>query len=1137
MRRRFVPLLLIAGLTGALMGQTFTGSVTGVVTDPAGAVVPGARVTLTNTLTQAARTTATNETGRYTFSQLLPSTYSLKVSAAGFKEHLRKGVALGTNESIDLGVELALGQLAEVVEVSETAPLLNTQTPTESVTLDSKAMAELPMKSRVPFVLVHSTPGVVAVRTGVTASIGDQDYNRFAMNGGRDESVLILIDGVQAQSILDWGGLLASPGAESVSEVQVIRNTYEAQFGKSGGGVVNMTTKAGSREFHGALWEFLGNDNLDANDFFSNKFGRPKREFKRNEFGFNLGGPIWKKQGLYGFFGYEGLRQFSPVTRVTTVPTGPQREGNFSQTFNTDGSLAVIYDPLTTRPGPGGSGFIRDPFPGNTFLANRRDPVAAKVINLYPPANMAGVPLTSFNNYFESGTLKTVNDRYDARGDWAHNAKHTMFARITRAFQDSRAPYLGFGVASPTADSINPRYHLSVGNTFVLSPTLVANLLIGGGSWTEDHPTPGLGFDATSLGFSPDLVRQFDAQVIPGFVITDYSDLGNSSFNVRRRHVASVDASASKELASHSLRFGWSLDNAQQTEAVTNSAIFNFDRFFTSGPNPDARNIRAGNSLASLLLGAGSGGNAPRNIMPALTQTYWAWYAQDTWRVNRRLTFTYGLRYEVQTARTERFNRLNYFDYDAVSPIGAPPGRSLKGGLVFAGSSARGVWDAPLTNLAPRLGLAFKLSDRLVARAGYGIFYLRAATTVSGTSSTQGFSTATPWLSTLDGGRTPYHLLRNPYPQGIAGAPGPSGGLLTQVGLNIAAFQREHPTPYMQQYSLDLQFQVSKNLLLELGYVGNQGRKLLYGYNFQRNQLPDAALALGSTLLDQVPNPFFGVIKSGPLAAAAVQRGQLLRPYPHFTDVHIINVSGASSTYNGGTAKVTKRFSDGLSIMAFYQFSRAIDNASEDQAWEVGDRARNFNNLALERSISAHDIPHDVAVNFVYELPVGKGKTLGGALHPIVERAIGGWQLAGIFKWQSGLPLMFSAPNNTFSFGGSQFPNVSDVKAAKYEAKTVDRWFNTAAFSQPPPFTFGNAPRYLSNVRVHALNSWDISAAKNFPIRERLRIQFRGMLFNAFNRARFGPPDTNVASPGFGRISGLGQTAPRSVQFGLRISF
>ena len=1125
----------------SLWGQSFTGNITGVVTDPNNAVIAGAQVVLTNTATGEVRNVASNEVGRYTFPQVSPATYNMKVTVSGFKEYQRTGILLSVNQTLEVNVSLVIGELAEVVEVSAEAPVLDTQTANQSVTLDSRAVQELPVNARNPFVLAHATAGVVAIRTGVSTATQDQNHNRFSMNGGRDETVLVLIDGVPA-SAGDWSGLIATPGVDSVSEVQIVRNTYEAQFGKTGGGVVNLTSKGGSQQFHGTLFEYHRNDNLDANSFFNNRFGRSKSELKRNQFGGNLGGPIWRSKKLYGFFGYEGLRQGSPNSRITTVPTALERVGDFSQTLNANGTPAIIYDPLTTRPDPNRPGrFIRDPFLGNRIPTDRMDTVGLNVLKLLPLPNQPGEGSAKINNFVNSSTIQTNNDRYDIRIDWARSQTHTLFGRFTKSPQTSLRPslYNGNDDAETDWQDYNPRWHLSVGNTFMLSPTMVVNVLLGGGNWTEKQISKGLGYDFTTLGLSSTIARQFDANTPFRFNIADYATLGVTRHLVAARNIRNGQINVSKELGAHSLKAGWSLEYSQLNFIDANSGTFSFDRYFTFGPDPDLRTATAGNSIASLLLGTGASGNSPIAVRPATTQAYWAWYAQDAWKVNQRLTVNYGLRYEIQKGRTERYDRLNWFDFDVVNPIGQQAGLpNLKGGLRFLGDE-KYQWHAPRTNFAPRMGIAYKVTDKLVARAGYGIFYL-GTVNVGPTVGTTGFSLTTPWVSTLDGGRTPNTYLRNPYPNGLSQPTGAALGLLTGVGLDVSSFQQERPTPYMQQYSLDLQYQLTNSALLEFGYVGNQGRKLSYGYDggLNINQIPDSALSLGAALREQVPNPFFGSVASGPLASRTIERRQLLRPYPQFLTVNIPDMPGASSSYNAFVAKLNKRFSGGLTLIASYQFSKAIDNASENQGWEIGDRYRNANNLSLERSISGHDMPHSMAVAYIYELPVGKNRKLGSNMHPVADAVLGGWQVSGITKMDSGLPLRFQAPQNDFSYSLWQYPNVTDVKAAKLENRTIDRWFNTSAFSLPADYSFGNAPRFFPNIRFGRTNNWDLSLAKNFVIKERLRGQFRAEFFNAFNRVQFGRANTNISSPGFGQVTGTAPGAgPRNIQFGLRFAF
>ncbi len=1138
----------LVALTASLMAQTFTSNITGVVSDPAGAVIAGARVTLTNTATGESREVKTNSEGRFTLAQLQPSTYTLKVAQTGFREYLGTGIQLLPNQTLEANVSMATGIASEVIEVSAGGQMLDTQTANQSVTLQSREVRELPVVARNPFALFHTQAGAVAPRTGVSGSTTDQNHNRFSINGGRDESVRILIDGIPVVTG-DWGGLIASPGVDAVSEFQINRNVYDAQYGRTAGAVINLTTKSGTQEYHGSAFEYLRNDNLDANSFFNNRAGVRKSEFKRNQFGATIGGPIWKSRKLYGFFGYEGLRDSSPTTRIARVPTELERSGDFSQSFNANGTLMTIYDPATTRPDPSNPGrFIRTTFAGNRIPADRLDPVAVAALKLLPLPTGPGTTPARLENFIAVGSNITNNNRYDTRVDWVATERYTVFGRFTKATQEG-IPATLFPVGAETSrDAFNPRWTVSIGNTFTLSPTFVVNLQLGGGKWTEANLSKGLGFDATTLGLPASLVKQFDIDTPPSFNLTDYVRIGENRHSVAARSTYSIQVNASKQLTKHSLKFGYSLEHYLLGLNETLSADFSFNRFFTAGPDPDVRgNINPGSTIASFLLGAGllgtgPAGNAPRNARNYSDQAYHSWYIQDAWNVNARLTVNTGLRYEIQRARTERYNRLNWFDFDAPSPLAQAANLpNLKGGLRFVDQDQPFQWDTPHKDFAPRIGIAYKITDKIVARAGYGIYY--QPTVNVGPIGNDGFSLDNAWLSTLDSGRTINHPLRNPFPNGLAEPTGSAAGLASAVGFSIRTFQRERPTPYVQQYSADLQYEIAKDTLLEIGYSGTQGRKLSFGYNdfyagFNINQIPDSALSLGNALREQVPNPFFGIITTGALAARTIERRQLLRPYPQFLNVNILDMPGASSGFNAMVARLSKRFSQGLSLSVSYQYSKALDNASENQGWEVNDRARNYYNLAAERSVSAHDVPHSLAVTYVYELPVGKGKKFGKDFHPVIDAVVGGWQMNAIYKYDSGLPLLFQAPDNVFSFTSWQFPNIKAGASLTVENRTIDRWFNTDAFEQPANFTYGNTPRFVDEIRYSSVNNWDLALAKNFRPWERMRIQFRAEMFNALNRVQFGRANSTFGNSAFGRVTGTAPgNVPRTIQLALRIEF
>jgi len=671
--------LLLAPIS-SLWGQAFTGTISGIVTDPNAAAVPNATVRARNESTNDARTATTTGEGLYVFSQLPPGSYEVTVEMQGFRKSVQTGAALRVNQTLELNVVLQLGEVSQVVEVSAGVTLLDTQSANRSVTLDKQAVLDLPVNARNPFQLVHVNAGVIAVRTGISQATQDQNHNRFSMNGGRGQAGLTLIDGVPAAAV-DWGGLIASPSVDSVQEVNIQRNQFDAQFGKSDGTAVNMITRGGSNDIHGSVFEFLRNNSLDANSWANNRAGLRRPIFQRHQMGATLSGPIWKSKRLYFFGAYEGRREGNPGTNVSNVPTALQRSGDFSQTFNNNGTLATIFNPFTTRTNPAGAGFIRDPFPGNRIPTNMFDPVGTKIISFYPAANTTGDPLTNARNFAAAGKTVTSNDRVDVRIDWAKSEKLTLFGRVTKAWQENIAPvYFGNGADTNFSD-VNPRHQVVIGTTWTPSPTWVVNMLIGSGRWRENQVSPSQGKNATELGFAPSLVSLFQAATYPGVSAQGYTSLFNRRFLNVPRETHNLQLNITKELGSHSLKFGWLGELARLNNTDFNTPQFDFTRGLTSGPVAGVASTTSGDGIASLLLGTGSGGSAPIGAATAVTANYHGLYVQDSWRANRRLTIHAGLRWEVQLARTERFNRLNNFNPDVASPLAQRVGLPLRGGL------------------------------------------------------------------------------------------------------------------------------------------------------------------------------------------------------------------------------------------------------------------------------------------------------------------------------------------------------------------------------------------------------------------------------------------------------------------------
>ncbi|MFL6416001.1 MAG: carboxypeptidase regulatory-like domain-containing protein, partial [Bryobacteraceae bacterium] len=485
--KRSALLVAFCLLSRCLSGQTFSANLTGLVTDPAGALVPATEMLLVDADTGDIRRTVTNAEGRYTFSQIAPANYSVTAKRSGFREYLHKGVILTANQSAELNIALQIGSVSDTVEVTGTAPLLDTQTSNESSTLSTAMIESLPMANRAALTLVVAAgAGGSYTNTSVFGPGANDDQNvaRFNLYGGRQNSTAILIDGVPS-TVGDWGGLLTEPGADSVQDMQVIRNTYEAQYGRSSAGIVNMTTKGGTAKFHGTAFEYFRNDKLNANDFWSNLNGNRKQKSTRNQYGGNFAGPIWKEKRLFGFFGYEGSAYGQPGTLTTNLPTLAQRQGDFSKTFNSNGTLQTIYDPATTVQSPSGL-ITRTPFVGNIIPAAKFDPIAVNYIKLIPIPNQVGNVVTGANNYFNAGVAHFTNYHADIRVDFSPTEKHSIWFKLTKAESyDTYGPNFFPLPVATFQPQYHPRYAISAGETYILNPTTVINFTVGGGRWFE----------------------------------------------------------------------------------------------------------------------------------------------------------------------------------------------------------------------------------------------------------------------------------------------------------------------------------------------------------------------------------------------------------------------------------------------------------------------------------------------------------------------------------------------------------------------------------------------------------------------------------------------------------------------------
>ncbi len=1130
MRTSLLATLLAASAT-ILVGQTYTASITGTVTDPASAVVPRAQVTVTDVQRNVVRTAESDGAGRYVITNLPPGSYTLVVEVAGFKKYNLSTFELQVAQQASIDAHLEVGAVTESISVTGETPLLETTTSSVGKVVENREIVNLPLNTRNPYGLVFLTPGVSG-----SVSINYDDM-RYSVNGARVRMLDTLVDGVAAShpTVNGAGGVSVFPSVESIAEFKVMGANPPAEYGRSQGSILNVVYRSGTNQWHGSAVEFLRNSEFDANSFFSNKNKVPLGSFKRNQFGGDISGPV-RKDKTFFLFDYAGLRERSVNTTTTTVPTALERSGDFTKTFAANGQQIVIYNPFSTR--ASGSGFVRDVFPGNQIPAGFLDPVALNAVKYFPAANVAGNPVTNQNNYYNTGPHKLDIDQFDARVDHAFSGNRRSYARYSHR-TNSDDPGALFPAEQQIAEGrVITENHMHNGvadYTHTLTPTTILNIRSGFSRTLFVYNNQGLGFRPSQLGLPAAIDTAADRLMFPAIRPSGYVGLGGNDHRRSGFNTGTLLANLSQVKGAHTIKYGFEgrLIRVNVWEA-RDSASFSFSQSFTQGPNPTSASATAGNSIASLLLGAGSGGNlyqAWKNV--AAQSFYYAGYFQDDWRVGRKLTLNLGLRYDYDQPRTERFNRFNWFDPSVASPLASAfPG--LKGGLQFVGVGGhpRSQYTPDRNNWGPRVGLAYQANSKTVVRLGYGHLFGITPQEAIGTVGPYGFRVENTWQTTGDGGLTPLNLLRNPYPSGFQPPPGAANGLVTAVGGPIQAPLQETFTPWSMQWNFTIQRELPGDMMIETAYVGTRGLQLSRGgeSGFTLNQLPLSQMSLGNRLLDTVDNPFYVANGPGFFGTKTVARNQLLRPYPQFTDVFPLFSSGSSSTYHALQVTLKKRLGMGLQFEGSYTWSKSMDNG------EGG--FEDSNAIRLSRAVTDLDVPHRFILNYVYELPFGRGKRFGNSTPRLVDTFLGGWMLDGITNFQSGTAFGVSANNVCRCFNQASYAN-SKGFSGKLEGVAEDRlakWFNTSAFIQPDAFTIGTMGPRSADLRVDKITNWDIGLSKEFRPTERVRVKFRADALNAWNHPRFSGPNTSVTSSSFGIVSGQ-SNAPRQVQLGLKVSW
>ncbi|MBM3788311.1 MAG: carboxypeptidase regulatory-like domain-containing protein, partial [Acidobacteria bacterium] len=888
-------------LTVAAYSQTFYGSIVGNVTDATGASVGQAAVALTNTATGDRRTAQSGADGTYQFVNLPPGQYRVEVEKTGFRRLVRDNVVVEVQSAVRIDAAMQVGEVNQVVEVTEQTPLLQTENASLGQVVEARKVLEMPLNGRNVFSLVALVPGVVPGGQSSQTPTGTNPFAwaNFQIGGGQANQSASYIDGAPNNSSYVNHTMLV-PTQDAVQEFRVQTNNLGPEFGRLAGGVINLSTKSGGNEFHGTAYEFLRNRSLNANTFFNNRAGVKRPAFSQNQFGATLGGPV-KRDKTFFFGSYEGFRLRQGASYVFSVPTDPMRGGNFADFRNGAGAMIPVYDPLTTcgRLGnaacatnaAGAEVISRTPFPGNTIPNTRIDPAARVMTNLWARPNSPGLPFTAVNNFTANASVGGDQNQYNARVDHNWSEKQRLFVRYTywRNLNLPIDPYSTKTCVDRCTEDMNTNQAV-LGDTLTINPTTFLDLRLSFSRFHYDRTALTAGYDLTQLGWPSALNSAVAVRTQPIPIVTGYNGVfgtnGTGSTIVARNDVYSLSPNVTKIWGKHTLKFGgeWRRNTHNYYQQNNPSGSFNFDPLMTS-VNPLAA-AGTGNGFASFLLGFGSGGGLTHNNFVAGQMIYRAYYAGDQWQAGSRLTINYGLRVEQMGPWSERFDRLVVLLPNAENELSGRGGLNFRGRFGLVNSP-----DSPSRNntslrnvISPRFGLAYRLNNKTVIRTGYGVFFLPndvAFATAPNIDISNAYTT--PYLGTTDSSITPSDRLSNPFPRGIVSAPGRSANIQRLFyGQGVSAALYSDPRAYAQQWNFDIQREVLGGMAIDIAYAGSKGTHLP-GPNQVLNQLSTDQMALGAPLLQQVPNPFRNDVQLGALAQPNVARAQLLRPYPQYT--------------------------------------------------------------------------------------------------------------------------------------------------------------------------------------------------------------------------------------------------------------
>jgi hypothetical protein len=1163
------------GITVA-SAQDFRASILGQVTDPSGAAIPAVTVRATRIDTNVSRTVETTSEGFYTVPGLDPGRYNVTFTKDGFQTTNRTDIVLQVAEKLNLSVRLEVGSVTQEITVVGEQELIATATASRGLVFDPMHVQEIPLNGRQAYMLMRLSPGVIFTQRlfgagGFSGTRGWDVNGSFVMNGGRVGSNQFLLNGAP---ISTQGTFNLAPNVEAVQEMKVMVNTYDSQYGRSGGGHVSTTLKSGTNDWHGSLFNFWRNRVLDANTFQNNALGEERGFRNQHQFGGTLGFAV-RKNTDFVFLSFEGWRERVPFPTNVNVPPMEIRGGNFAHftPLGVPGPIGV-FDPMTSRACggavacPAGGIFRRDPFPGNVIPASRISPVGAAVLNYFPGPNFQ--PTSLVNNFTWAQNLGHY--RYEqpmGRYDKVLTERDRLNFVFT--FQDGSEFRNGNGFAPPAQTGNMPGtvrrdMNFIVSYDRTLSPTRLFRMQANYNRFIQNFPDvsdPTFTSDRLGMRHLP-MVDTFPTTLAPRFQLAGFAPLfGNNALNESSRQQANFQANISEVRGRHSLKYG--IEVAQIIHHTRNMARAGGELHFGGVWSREffgiSRGVRDGNPVADLLLGSTGWGHIAFNDTFLQRIPYTAAFIQDDWKVTRTLTLNLGLRYDIQIPQTEIHNRANRgFDYTGVqadsgrilsrwgeiaaaTPGFPAPPDAIRGGLMFAGvgGQPRRLFDWDFTNLQPRVGFAWNFMSKTVLRGGFGLFH--RFNPMAGTVA--GFNLNTDFIPSLDAGQThssggrltgPYSL-EMPFPDGVVRPFGSGLGIGTNLGAGITFHNPHRPIPRTRQWSITLERELPWGMILEASYVGSRTTQ-----EARSIQIGDMSRAHYDAVQDParvgfyqaaVPNPFFGFGQPGTFLNVnrMVPRRDLLRDFPGFTGVaDAVNPSGAVWFHSLQVRFEKRMLGDrsrvgGLTWVTAYTWSRMMENFIQDpfaHGWR-----------RMVNQVTAEDRPHNFTMAAIWDIPVGKNRSYFNNMPKFAEFLAGGWTANFNVIYQSGVAL---PAWRAWEFGCGN--------PALGAARTDRSWFfnDPARFGECwrnlRPFEYTELPARFHHIRSHTAPQFDFMIAKRFNLNEKWSVEFRGEAFNALNTPiRADAPSANPAAAAFGILPVMQMNFPRNVQLGARIRF